>query len=388
MRDSKRDSRLVWWQPTDVFHSRDCAAILRAISLWVAVCAVTIFSGLTSQGWNALPLRVGPVTVDLTIYPPLTICTLLTLWVGPWWGIVPAYLSSLVISLHTGMPAPIAAVFSLATPIALTVLWSSMVMQEVSPSLRSVTDAAHFVVLALISTGASSVGALVWNYHHGLHFIKAFGIWQGWVLGDFLQLVFIVGPLLYFFGYTARGWTTSRIPGAPRANLSTRFYVTVVILILVIMICIGAAAARLFFLSFGAATGFKTITLGELRNLLRETAVFLGLYAAVFMASVIVFSSSLGSRVERHQREIAERKRAQEEREKLIAELQEALSKVKQLSGLLPICAGCKKIRDDSGYWNQLEHYLRTHSEAEFSHGLCPDCLEALYPEFKEDWKA
>jgi len=50
--------------------------------------------------------------------------------------------------------------------------------------------------------------------------------------------------------------------------------------------------------------------------------------------------------------------------------------------GLLPICASCKRVRDDKGYWNQLEAYVRDHSEAEFSHGICPDCAEKLYPEF------
>jgi len=65
----------------------------------------------------------------------------------------------------------------------------------------------------------------------------------------------------------------------------------------------------------------------------------------------------------------------------LIKELQEALAKVKTLSGLLSICASCKKIRDDKGYWNQIETYIRDHSQAEFSHGLCPDCLEKLYPD-------
>ena len=73
---------------------------------------------------------------------------------------------------------------------------------------------------------------------------------------------------------------------------------------------------------------------------------------------------------------------AAEEREKLVLELQDALSKVKQLSGLLPICASCKKIRDDQGYWNQIEEYIRNHSEADFSHGLCPPCIEKLYPDY------
>jgi PAS domain S-box-containing protein len=83
--------------------------------------------------------------------------------------------------------------------------------------------------------------------------------------------------------------------------------------------------------------------------------------------------------------EIAERRRAETERERLIVELKEALSSIKTLSGLIPICAACKKIRDDYGYWTQLEVYLRDHSEAEFSHGICPDCMTRLYPEFYEE---
>lgn len=70
------------------------------------------------------------------------------------------------------------------------------------------------------------------------------------------------------------------------------------------------------------------------------------------------------------------------EKEALIGELQATLVKVKQLSGLLPICSSCKKIRDDKGYWNRIELYLQEHSEAEFSHGICPDCARELYPEY------
>jgi len=62
-------------------------------------------------------------------------------------------------------------------------------------------------------------------------------------------------------------------------------------------------------------------------------------------------------------------------------QLEGALSQVKLLSGFLPICSSCKRIRDDTGYWNQIESYIREHSEAEFSHGICPECAEKLYPE-------
>lgn len=81
-------------------------------------------------------------------------------------------------------------------------------------------------------------------------------------------------------------------------------------------------------------------------------------------------------------RDITERKRAEEEREKFILELREAVHKVKTLSGLLPICAACKKIRNDKGYWEQIEVYIRDHSEAEFSHGICPECAKRLYPKY------
>jgi len=64
--------------------------------------------------------------------------------------------------------------------------------------------------------------------------------------------------------------------------------------------------------------------------------------------------------------------------------LEAALSQIKTLSGLLPICAACKKIRDDQGYWNQIENYIRDHSEARFSHGICPECARKLYPELDD----
>lgn len=81
-------------------------------------------------------------------------------------------------------------------------------------------------------------------------------------------------------------------------------------------------------------------------------------------------------------REAADRERAEQEREKVIFKLQQALAQVKKLSGFLPICASCKKIRDDKGYWQQIEQYISEHSEALFSHGLCPECAKKLYPEF------
>lgn len=77
---------------------------------------------------------------------------------------------------------------------------------------------------------------------------------------------------------------------------------------------------------------------------------------------------------------IAERKQAEEERERLIKELQEAMANVKTLRGFLPICAHCKNIRDDKGYWCSVEEYVRVHADVDFSHGICPRCLEKHFP--------
>jgi PAS domain-containing protein len=82
--------------------------------------------------------------------------------------------------------------------------------------------------------------------------------------------------------------------------------------------------------------------------------------------------------------DITRRKRLLEERDQLIAELQRALTEVKTLSGLLPICANCKKIRDDLGYWRSVEDYVGAHTEVEFTHGICPDCMNKLYPDLDE----
>jgi CheY-like chemotaxis protein len=77
------------------------------------------------------------------------------------------------------------------------------------------------------------------------------------------------------------------------------------------------------------------------------------------------------------------RARLEKEREKLLRELQEAMSKIKTLSGLIPICAWCKKIRNDQGYWQTVEHYIEEHSQAEFTHGMCPDCQKKFMADDK-----
>jgi two-component system sensor histidine kinase EvgS len=97
--------------------------------------------------------------------------------------------------------------------------------------------------------------------------------------------------------------------------------------------------------------------------------------AVVFLSGFYLWNRKLAH-------EIRERKKTESEKEKIITELRGALKEIKTLRGILPICSHCKKIRDDKGAWNQLEHYIHEHSEAEFSHGICLECAKKYYPEF------
>ena len=87
------------------------------------------------------------------------------------------------------------------------------------------------------------------------------------------------------------------------------------------------------------------------------------------------------------EKEINERKVIEKQREKLISELKDSIGKIKTLSGLIPICASCKKIRNDQGYYEQIEQYIMQHTDANFTHGICPECTIKLFPDLYKDEK-
>lgn len=113
---------------------------------------------------------------------------------------------------------------------------------------------------------------------------------------------------------------------------------------------------------------------------------------AFYMLRKMLYTIEIEQRIKKQvqtnqqlQDEIKVRTTVEAERDKTILSLQQAIDEVKKLRGILPICASCKKIRDDKGSWSQIESYIRKHSEAEFSHGICPECVKKLYPEFIDD---
>jgi len=129
---------------------------------------------------------------------------------------------------------------------------------------------------------------------------------------------------------------------------------------------------------------FTKIIRGERVNRIQIVSLRKDLKAIDISLTISAIKNSSGriTAISAVARDITERKRAEAEREKLLRELQDAVAQIKTLSGLLPICASCKKIRDDGGYWHQVEVYIQRHSHAAFTHGFCPDCIKRLYPDY------
>lgn len=166
-------------------------------------------------------------------------------------------------------------------------------------------------------------------------------------------------------------------------------------------------AVAAFLLTMMAATYFygRTIVADALKLHLQSGSINAAgcMLATIFLAYVNEGITRSGLRITQQElvrnqelnrtleQRVAERTRElsakNEERKELIARLEKSLAEVKLLSGFLPICSACKKIRDDSGYWNQIETYISTHSQAQFSHSLCPECLDRLYPDLRETIK-
>ena len=154
----------------------------------------------------------------------------------------------------------------------------------------------------------------------------------------------------------AIGWLFTR-----RSNLSERLFRLVVASIL------ATIAAELLFTFYISVYGLSNF----IGHLLKIVSFYL-IYRAIIEIGMREPYLVMFRNLKRSETDLRREKR----------KLEAALAQIKTLSGLIPICANCKNIRDDQGYWNQLESYIQKHSDATFSHGICPECVAKLYPEF------
>ncbi|MGH9643044.1 MAG: MASE1 domain-containing protein [Terriglobales bacterium] len=216
-------------------------------------------------------------------------------------------------------------------------------------------------------------------------------VWLTWWLGDAAGDL-VVAPLLILWAVSARvAWNKGRLAEAAILLLCLFLIGQVVFgglfpseiknyplefLCIPVLIWVAfrfgqrEAATAIFLLSGiairGTLLGFGPFAQRTPNESLLLLQAFMGITSVMILALATV---------------VSQHKRAEAGRETVILDLQDALNRIKTLKGLLPICASCKKIRDDKGYWNHIESYIRQHSEAEFTHGICPSCAQKLYPE-------
>ncbi|MBP2314671.1 sensor histidine kinase [Azospirillum soli] len=188
---------------------RDRAVVLAA---WLGTLAASIGLGLASitLGWSGLPIHFAGVDVFATLYPPLIFATLWVLWFGFWWGFLPAYLSTLALALHSGMPLHWSLLFAFADPLGLAVFAIGYRALPIPYDLRSFNALVVFVVLSFVGAVFGSAGSVIWIMTNGVGRHDVLPVWQGWWLGAFLQNLTIVAPFLWAFSRPLARWRGGR----------------------------------------------------------------------------------------------------------------------------------------------------------------------------------
>ena len=208
-----------WWPLLPALRSRDPGvAGVRVAWLMVGLLAVLLAYFEARLDWSGIPIRVAGIDLALTIYPPLILTLLLTLWVGPSWGGTFAWLATFTSAVTSGMAVPLAALFALATPLELVIVWGCLTILGVPADLRGWGSIVRFLGVAVIAATASSLAALVYIDSQALDLISGQRIWQGWIIGDVLQMALAI-PLLRLFGNRVRSWVDRQFPDPPRQEV-------------------------------------------------------------------------------------------------------------------------------------------------------------------------
>ena len=267
----------------------------RVAAWWAGATALAIALALLEArfDWSGLPLSLGPVTVGFTIYPPLTVALLLAVWLGPPWGMVPGFLATFASALWVGISVPVAAVFALATPLEVLILWGSLVTLNISPDLRRWSDLRRFLAAGLIAASASSVAALIWSDSQHVALTESQRLWQGWLLGDLAQVALVVAPILHWVGPRVRAALDRHFETPPRREFSYRSSVLLTLLVSLTLVVLTAMGARLLLGSLQIPETALTAAGEPILPRLREVALFVGLMVLVLLVTTGALSASM-----------------------------------------------------------------------------------------------
>jgi diguanylate cyclase len=211
-----------WWHLSRLAEIPRSAGMRRIGLLGLIVHLVAVVTGIlnVTWNWNGIPVRVGVVEVPVTIYPPFILSLLAAVWLGPTWGLVPAYSANLSGALISGMSPLPAVLFALAGALEVLIFWGAMVTLNINPDLRRLRDLLRFLPVCLVAPATASVAVLIFNTAHGLDPAAGQRIWRGWIVGDILQALLVVAPLLHFAGPSLRSWIARQFASPPRHEVT------------------------------------------------------------------------------------------------------------------------------------------------------------------------
>ncbi len=211
-----------WWHLSRLAEIPRSAGMRRIALLGLAVHLVAIATGILNVTWdlNGIPVRMGSFEVPVTVYPPFILSLLAAVWLGPTWGLVPAYSANLAGALFSGMSPLPAVLFALAGALEVLIFWGAMVTLNINPDLKGRRDLVRFLPVCLIAPATASVAVLIFNTAHGLDPHAGQRIWRGWIIGDILQALLVVAPLLHFAGPSVRSWIARQFASPPRYEVT------------------------------------------------------------------------------------------------------------------------------------------------------------------------
>ncbi len=289
-----------WW-PVKLLRETQHDGVRRLGLVWLMVGATAIMLGVLEArlNWSGIPIQLGDATVGLTVYPPLFIALLLAIWLGPMWGIIPGYAAGLISGLIGGLTVPQSLIFACATPVEVLIVWGTMVLLQIHPDLPRTRDLALFAGIGLVAAAASSLGGLIWIEVRQLDVLSGERIWQGWLVGDFLEMAVVAPIVLRLFGPRVRAWIDEQVPAPPRLTVSYTRATALVTLIIVLLAVMVARGVALMLHSVTANPLWASPEAQVIMTRLREGLVFMGLLLLIAVALAMSFAMALARLGER-----------------------------------------------------------------------------------------
>lgn len=293
---------LAWWPLRAVLEGHRARRARKVIIIWGVSTAVAIALALLEArlNWSGMPIRVGSWTLGFTVYPPVLIGVLLTLWIGPAFGATTAYLATLVSGLYGGLSPFRAAFFAMGSPVELLLLWFLLVILRVQPDLPRLRDWGLFAVAALIAATASSVDIMLYNAALRTALDEGQRLWLGWILGDVFQMVALAAPLLWLIGNQVRSYLRDAMGVPPRRETSTTKMLLLLLFVWATLGLLVFLGVQLLERALQIPDFAVTITGDPLLPRLREMGLFVGVFVVVLLITTMALTATLAGIGEQH----------------------------------------------------------------------------------------